>query len=226
MGQPSASPNGDAQPDAATVPADPPVRLHAQGITKTYRRRTVLDGVDLLVRAGEAVAIVGANGSGKSTLLRICAGLVSPDAGEVLLSGTVGYCPQDVGIFGFLRADEHFALFGAGRSLSDRATARERGRRLARQLAWDASEHTQARHLSGGTQQKLSLALAALTDPDILLLDEPYQGFDRGSYIDFWQQVGRWRERGMAILVVTHMLNSLDVVDRVLDLGAGGEQPR
>ena len=193
------------------------IRLQARGITKRYRRRPVLRDVHLTVHAGEVAAVVGANGSGKSTLLKICAGLVSPDSGEVLLHGTVGYCPQDVGVFGFLLPDEHFALFGVGRGMS-RSQARSHGRRIAAELEWNAAEPTQARHLSGGTQQKLNLALAALGEADIMLLDEPYQGFDRGSYLDFWQHVGGWRDAGKAVVVITHMLNSLDRVDQVLDL--------
>lgn len=209
-------------------PPTPPqrrVRLHIQGVSKRYRRRPVLDDVNLVVRAGEVAVVVGANGSGKSTLLKICAGLVSPDAGQVLVDGTVGYCPQDVGLVGFLLPDEHFALFGAGRGASP-AGARQRGRAFAARLGWDAAERTQARHLSGGTQQKLNLTLAALGDPDVLLLDEPYQGFDRGTYIDFWEQVDAWRQAGKAIVVITHMLNSLDRVDVVLDLGATKREQR
>jgi ABC-type multidrug transport system ATPase subunit len=77
-----------------------------------------------------------------------------------------------------------------------------------------------ARSLSGGTRQKLNLALSLLGDPQVLLLDEPYQGFDRGSYVNFWDHVDRWRERGCATLVVTHMLAELSRVDRVVDLAA------
>jgi ABC-2 type transport system ATP-binding protein len=196
-----------------------PIRLQASNIHKRYRKRHVLRGVDLTVRAGEVVAIIGANGCGKSTLLKICAGLVSPSQGTVAVNGTMSYCPQEAGLMGFLTADEHFALFGAGHGMSRRA-AREKGLRLAAGLAWDGSTGTQARHLSGGTQQKLNLILSALSDPDILLLDEPYQGFDRGSYVDFWDWVVRRREAGKATVVITHMLNSLDRVDDVLDLGA------
>lgn len=208
---------GQAGPD----PGGTPTRLHARGITKRYRRRVVLAGVDLVVNAGEAVAVVGENGSGKSTLLKICAGLISPGTGTVTIHGRLGYCPQEVGLFGFLRPAEHFALLGAGWGM-DRQSAGQRGRELATELDWDPSGPTQARHLSGGTQQKLNLVLATLGDPDVLLLDEPYQGFDRGSYLDFWQQVGRWRDAGKAVVVVTHMLDSLDRVDRVLDLSPDG----
>jgi ABC-2 type transport system ATP-binding protein len=74
--------------------------------------------------------------------------------------------------------------------------------------------------LSGGTRQKLNLVLGELHAPDLLLLDEPYQGFDQGAYLDFWQQVFAWRDAGRAVVVVTHLLHDLQNVDHVLDLGA------
>ncbi|MGI5147942.1 ATP-binding cassette domain-containing protein [Plantactinospora sp. CA-294935] len=194
-----------------------PVRLEVRGITKRYRRRPVLTGVDLTVRAGEIAAVVGANGAGKSTFLRICAGLLSPDSGQVRVHGTLGFCPQSGGTADFLYPEEHFVLVGAGRGLR-RAEARAAGRAHAAALDWEPAGRTQARHLSGGTRQKLNLVMAALGEPDVLLLDEPYQGFDRGTYLDFWQQLWRWRADGRAIVVVTHLLNQLDRVDTVLDL--------
>jgi ABC-type multidrug transport system ATPase subunit len=198
-----------------------PVRLEAHGITKRYGRRTVLDDVSLTVRAGEIAAIVGANGSGKSTLLRVCAGLVGPDRGRVRISGTLGYCPQDGGTVDFLVPDEHLVLVGAGRGLN-RQEARAAGRAHAAALDWVPDATTQARRLSGGTRQKLNLVLAGLGDPDVILLDEPYQGFDRGAYLDFWHELWRWRDAGRAIVVVTHLLNQLDRVDTVLDLTGAG----
>lgn len=202
-----------------------PIRLDARGITKRFRRQRVLTGVDLTVRAGEIAAVVGANGSGKSTFLRICAGLASPDRGQVRVHGTLGYCPQAGGTSDFLVPDEHFVLIGAGRGLP-RAAARTAGRRHAAGLDWDPTAPTQARHLSGGTRQKLNLVLAGLGGPDVLLLDEPYQGFDRGSYLDFWHQLWDWRAAGKAIVVVTHLLNQLDRVDTVLDLSPVREPVR
>jgi ABC-type multidrug transport system ATPase subunit len=79
-------------------------------------------------------------------------------------------------------------------------------------------ERALAKDLSGGTRQKLNLALALLGNPELLLLDEPYQGFDRGTYLNFWDHVGAWRSRGMAIVVVTHMLAELSRVDRIVEL--------
>ena len=196
-----------------------PVRLRAIDIVKRYGRRTVLSGVSLTVHAGQVAAVVGANGSGKSTFLQICAGLAGADGGRVELHGTVGYCPQTGGTADFLLADEHFALIGAGRGVP-RAAAVRAGAQQAAALDWEPGD-AQARHLSGGTRQKLNLVLAGLGDPDVLLLDEPYQGFDRGTYLDFWHEVWRWRDAGKAVVVVTHLLNQLDRVDLVLDLSAG-----
>ncbi|MER6910206.1 ATP-binding cassette domain-containing protein [Streptomyces sp. NPDC000594] len=202
------------------LPGDSPgaVLLHAQGIVKGFGRRRVLDGVELAVRAGEVAAIVGGNGAGKSTLLKICAGLISPDRGRVTVAGRLGYCPQHAGVFGHLTPREHFTLFGVGRGMRGRAADR-RGRELAARLDWTVDRATLTKDLSGGTRQKLNLVLAALGEPDVLLLDEPYQGFDRGSYLDFWRNVWDWREDGRAVVVVTHMLQQLDRVDHVLDLG-------
>ncbi|MEU7931573.1 ATP-binding cassette domain-containing protein [Micromonospora echinofusca] len=194
-----------------------PVRLHARGITKRYGRRTVLRDASLTVRAGQIAAVIGANGCGKSTFLRVCAGLVSPDAGDVTVSGRVGYCPQQGGTADFLLPDEHFVLIGAGRGVA-RGPARRAGRAAARHLGWEADGDVLARDLSGGTRQKLNLTMSTLSEPDVLLLDEPYQGFDQGTYVNFWDQLARLRDEGRAIVVVTHLLNQLDRVDLVLDL--------
>ncbi|MEU4241426.1 ATP-binding cassette domain-containing protein [Actinoplanes sp. NPDC026619] len=196
-----------------------PVRLRLAGVGKRYRRRTVFDHVDLTVRSGEVAAIVGANGCGKSTLLRICAGLTRPSHGTVQRVRRVGFVPQDAGTAGWLTADEHFTLFGAAAGMAPRR-ARSTGEHLASRLAWRPGGEQLTQHLSGGTRQKLNLVLGELHSPDLLLLDEPYQGFDQGTYLDFWQQVRAWRDAGRAIVVVTHLLHDLQHVDQVFDLGA------
>ncbi len=200
--------------DAPSV-AEP--QLVVRGIRKSYRRRLVLDGIDATVAAGEVLAIVGPNGAGKSTLLRICAGLEAPDSGTVTLGGPLGYCPQQPALVDLLRADEHFELVGAGRGLN-RATARRQGEELARALDW-IPDRRPVGDLSGGTRQKLNVVLAALGGPRVLLLDEPYQGFDGDAFLDFWEQVWHWRDAGAAVVVVTHRPEQLKRVDHVLELG-------
>jgi len=196
-----------------------PPALVAQGIVKSYGGRPVLRGVDLMVRPGEVVGLVGENGAGKSTLLRICAGLLDPDRGTVEVSGRIGFCPQEPGLLDLLTADEHLVYFGAARGLG-RAASVTAGRRILEEFGFPTGDHKVTKRLSGGTRQKLNLALALLGDPAVLLLDEPYQGFDRGVYVNFWDHVGAWAATGKAIVIVTHMLAELNRVDRVVELSA------
>lgn len=193
------------------------VVLHLRGVSKSYRRRKVLREVNLDLRAGEVTAIVGANGSGKSTLLNICAGLTRASSGTVERTPRIGYAPQHDGVSALLTPEEHFKLFGSIYRMSPRRSVSS-GSYLAGQLGWRPRKDVIASHLSGGTQQKLNVILSSLNRPDLILLDEPYQGFDQDSYVDFWDQVFRWRDGGAGVLAVTHMLHDLDRVDRVLEL--------
>ena len=118
-----------------------------------------------------------------------------------------------------LTVAEHLALFGAGGGLS-RVQALSAGGALLDALGLDSDRATLVGRLSGGGRQKLNLALALLGNPRVLLLDEPYQGFDHGSYLTFWQHVDTWRRAGRAVVIVTHLLTELHRVDRVLDLTA------
>jgi ABC-2 type transport system ATP-binding protein len=214
---PSASPSAPDDPDAVDGARLPPV-LTASGLCHSYGDRRVLDGVSLTVAAGERVAIVGENGAGKTTLMRICARLLVPQAGTLEIDGRVGYCPQIPGLHDLLTPDEHLALFSPAMGLT-RSEGVARGRELLDEFGFPSGDHgSQIRHLSGGCQQKLNLTLALLGGARLLLLDEPYQGFDHGSYMNFWDHVARWSRQGIAVIVVTHMLTDLDLVDRVVSL--------
>ena len=193
--------------------------LQASGIAKRYGPTTILDRIDLSVRRGEVVALTGENGAGKSTLLRICAGIVRADAGTVRVGGAIGYCPQIPGVFELLTADDHLVMFGRGCGLS-RDDALRRGRAILAGFDFPLDGSVVSRDLSGGTRQKLNLAIALLADPAVLLLDEPYQGFDRGAYVNFWDHCDAWRRQDKAVVVVTHMLAELGRADRVVELAA------
>mgnify|MGYP000857733637 FL=1 len=198
-------------------PVDNASALAVRGISKRFGRTEVLSDVSFAVAPGQSLAIVGANGCGKSTLLKICAGLVSPTAGEVRVTGRLGYCPQHADLAPRLTAQDHMTWLGSGLGLAAVA-ARDRGKQIASALHMKDSRR-QIRRLSGGTAQKVNLVCAMMGEPDVLLLDEPYQGFDEGAYLDFWDLVESWCRQGIAVVVVTHMLRELHRVDLVLDLG-------
>jgi len=209
------------EPSPATSSQPTPL-LTVTGLGKSYRRRPVLRDVGLQPHPGQIVAVTGENGSGKTTLLRICAGLETADTGTVHRRASAGYCPQEPALFDLLTPAEHLALFAGGRT---KAAAEDR--ELLASLGVPLQARTLVRDLSGGARQKLSLALALLGQPGLLLLDEPYQGFDQGSYLDFWHHAGAWRRQGRAVVVVTHLLTELDRADQVLELrnlAQGGPQ--
>jgi ABC-2 type transport system ATP-binding protein len=201
-----------SQPSPATASQPTPL-LTVTGLGKSYRRRPVLRGVSLSVHPGQIVAVTGENGSGKTTLLRICAGLETADTGTVHRRAAAGSCPQEPGLFDLLTPAEHLALFAGGQ-----ARAATEGRELLASLGVPDQADTLVRDLSGGARQKLSLALALLGQPGLLLLDEPYQGFDQGSYLDFWHHADAWRRQGRAVVIVTHLLTELHRADQVLEL--------
>ena len=202
--------------------------LVAQGLTKAYVRGMwpvrrlvpVLRGVALTLMPGEAVGLVGENGSGKSTLMRILAGALSPDSGAVSRRGHLGYCPQEPLLYDRLTCDEHFDLFAHAYGLSAEV---ERPARAAiyDELGFARYATTRVDHLSGGTRAKLNLGLALIADPGVLLLDEPYAGFDWDTYQRFWSLVARRRAAGRSVLIISHFVNDVDRFDRILDLRDG-----
>ena len=194
-------------------------QLVVTGVAKSYRRVRVLHDVDLTVQSGEIVALTGENGAGKSTLMRICAGLIAADSGDVRVAERIGYCPQTPSLLELLTADEHLIMFGTGIGLSREESLRS-GHALLSEFDFPLRRRLVTRDMSGGTRQKLNLALALLGDPTLLLLDEPYQGFDRGTYVNFWDHCDAWKAAGKGIVVVTHMLAELERADRVFELPA------
>lgn len=202
--------------------------LEARGISKTYRqgiwpfrkRNQVLDGVDLTLHRGEIIGLVGENGSGKSTLMQILVGELAADAGSIDLRGSLGYCPQSPIVFDRLTCDEHFELYGVAYELTREERVREQ-QRLYDDLDFKRYADTRVDRLSGGTLAKLNLALALLADPAVLLLDEPYAGFDWDTYLRFWDLVGRRREAGRSVLVISHFIADEQRFDRVVELHDG-----
>lgn len=200
--------------------SQPPPLLSAQGIAKAYgrlRRHHVLREVSFTVTSGTLVGIVGENGAGKSTLLKILAGELRPDRGGVVLEGALGYCPQDAILNDTLSVAQHLEYFAAAYGIRDLRRADE----LVRQLAYQQYQHATVATLSGGTKQKLNLTLALMHNPRVLLLDEPYQGFDWETYLRFWELAEDLRARGCSVLVISHLFFDQKRFDQLYRLAGG-----
>jgi ABC-2 type transport system ATP-binding protein len=188
--------------------------LRASGLSKSYGRRQVLDRVELALYPGTLVGIVGENGAGKSTLLRILAGDLRPDSGAVQITGALGYCPQAVTLNEALTVDQHLDYFRAAYQAPDLQVAGG----LIERLGYAQYRRTPASALSGGIRQKLNLTIALMHDPTVLLLDEPYQGFDWETYLHFWELAADLRQRGRAVLVISHLLFDQERFDAIYHL--------
>ena len=215
----------DYQADVPAPTVAAPVVLRLRDVSARRGRHTVLSGINLTIHRGEVVAVVGANGAGKSTLLQVCAGLLRASGGSIERTPHFGYAPQLDSLAPLLTVDEHLRLFGAARGMR-RGRSISTGHRLLTRLGWTARGDQTAGTLSGGTQQKLNVALAQLDAPDLLLLDEPYQGLDTLAYEDLWALISSWRASGAGVLLVTHLLRDVDLVDRVVELPAPRDSAR
>lgn len=193
--------------------------LAALGVHKRLGRRSVLAGVDLAVAPGEVVGVCGENGAGKTTLLRVLTGVLAPDAGVVRRPARLGYAPQTPLLYEQLTVWEHCRYFAAARGLDDAWCARA-GELLAR-YRFETWRDQRADRLSGGTRQKLNLTLALLPDPEVLVLDEPYDGFEWETYLRFWDHVAELRAAGRAVVIVSHLFHDRARLDRVLELRLG-----
>ncbi|HEX2347469.1 MAG TPA: ABC transporter ATP-binding protein [Ktedonobacterales bacterium] len=193
------------------------VALAARNISKRYGRRVVLRDVSFELAAGALVGIVGENGAGKSTLLRILAGELRPSGGAVAVDGALGYCPQAAVLNEALSVAQHLDYFRAAYGLADT----RRADALVERLGFARYRDMPVRALSGGSKQKLNLTIALMHDPTVLLLDEPYQGFDWETYLRFWELAADLRERGRAVLVISHLVYDRSRFDRLYTLADG-----
>ncbi|HWU06053.1 MAG TPA: ABC transporter ATP-binding protein [Streptomyces sp.] len=191
--------------------------MEVRDVHHSYRRHAVLRGVDLDLRPGVLAGIVGENGAGKSTLLKILSGEIGPDLGSVHHSGRFGYCPQSVVLDDSFTVRQHLDFFRCAFGLTDLRRAEE----VLETLDCTAYLDRRAGLLSGGTRQKLNLTLALMHDPDVLLLDEPYQGFDWETYLRFWDLATKLRDTGRSVLVVSHLAYDVGRLDELWRLEDG-----
>ena len=194
--------------------------LKVENISKAFGKNKVLKNVSFEMKPSSLYGVVGENGSGKSTLLKIIVGEWKSDHGKISVSGRVGYCPQRTLLFSQLTINEHFRYFAAAYGI-ERAELVQRSESLMNYFNFKKYEMERIANLSGGTQQKLSLAIALLHQPKLLILDEPYSGFDWDTYLKFWDYTYQLRKDGCAILVVTHLIVDKKQFDIVYNLEQG-----
>ena len=198
--------------------------IEARGVGFAYAGNAVLGGVDLRVDSGEIFGLVGADGAGKTTLMRILSGQMTPQQGEVRVLGEAAdspalraqtaYMPQGFGLYLDLSVHENLCFFADLHAL-DTATAARRSADLLRRTGLEGFETRRAGALSGGMMQKLALACALLSEPRLMLLDEPTTGVDPLARRAFWNLLEGVRAEGVGIVYATANLDEAERCDRV-----------
>jgi len=203
--------------------------LEVQGRVKSYSRRRVVDGVDYQVEPGEIVGLLGPNGAGKTTSFRMTCGMIRPEAGKVLLSqrdvttwpmyrrcrdGGMGYLAQEASVFRKLSVEQNLLAVLQLLGMSRKAR-RKRCDELLDQFGITKLRKSKAISLSGGERRRLEIARCLVSEPKIILLDEPFAGIDPVTVQSIQDIIRKLREQGIAILITDHQVReTLAISDR------------
>ena len=204
------------------------VLLETKGLVKQYSGRTVVDGVSITVHEREIVGLLGRNGAGKTTTFRMTIGMVTPDGGAVVFEGRdiskmpmyqrarlgMGYLSQEPSVFQRLTVERNLLAILETMSLTRRDRHR-RANELIIQFGLNHVRRQQARLLSGGERRKLEIARALVTNPSLILLDEPFSGVDPIAVEDLQKEIFRLQDKGISILITDHNVErTLEVVNQ------------
>ncbi len=210
--------------------------LRTKEITKTYRGRKVVDNVSIWVKQGEVVGLLGPNGAGKTTSFYMIVGLISPDAGRVLLDDQdvtslamyqragkgISYLPQEASVFRKLSVEDNLmAILQTRRDLS-RRERRDRMNQLIAQLGLEQVRKSKGYMLSGGERRRVEIARSLVIEPSFLLLDEPFSGIDPIQVLELQKIIFDLKNSGIGILMTDHNVReTLAVTDRAYIINEG-----
>ncbi len=203
--------------------------IRVENVSKDFRsdflrrRRAVVRDLSFEIRPGETFALLGANGAGKTTTMKMILDLIRPDTGSITIGGTDSRNPMARSTLGYLPEQPYFsphltgfeliryygALAGVGREMRE-----ERSRNLIRQLGLQGAENRRIRHYSKGMMQRLGFAQVLISDPSILILDEPMSGLDPVGRKEIRDVLLAQKEKGKTILLSSHILED---VERICD---------
>jgi len=227
------------EPASKTAPAiDPahPDRKPAEGLpllrtdklVKVYGGRAVVNGVDINVKRGEIVGLLGPNGAGKTTTFYMIVGLVRPNGGLVYFNEKdvtnmpmyqrartgMGYLPQEESIFRKLTVEQNILAILETQKMT-KSARKARCEELLTQFGIEHLSKNFALTLSGGEKRRLTIARSLVTNPSLLMLDEPFSGVDPIAVFDVQQIIQDLRKQGLAILITDHNVReTLNIVDR------------
>lgn len=193
-------------------------------LQKKFGKETVLKDVTLQVAKGEILGLIGPSGAGKSTVIKTALGMEVADGGQALvldtkmpnrqLLGRIGYMAQDDALYEALSAEENLRFFGRMKGV-DKTQMAEQIAHVAQVVDLTPDLKKTVSGYSGGMKRRLSLAIALLGDPELLILDEPTVGIDPALRRKIWKELHGLRDAGRGVLITTHVMDEAELVDNV-----------
>ncbi len=211
------------------------MRLEAQGLTKYYDKRPVVDGLSLFLDSGEVVGLLGPNGAGKTTTFYMLVGLLKPDSGTISLDGEditelplhkrakrhITYLPQEPSVFRRLTVAENLLIVLEALGM-DKKEREQRLQALLSELGLTPLAQKKAMTLSGGERRKLEITRSLINSPSFMLLDEPFAGIDPISVAELQRIIRGLKEKGIGVLITDHNVReTLNVCDRAYIINQG-----
>ncbi len=202
--------------------------LEAKNLVKSYKGRTVVNGINIKIESGEVVGLLGPNGAGKTTTFYMVVGLAQPECGQVLLDGCditsapmyirarngIGYLPQEASVFRKLTVEENILAILETLNLSP-AQQTERLNRLLNELGIAHLAKNKAYGLSGGERRRLEITRTLVSSPAFILFDEPFAGIDPKAVVDIQEIIQKLKQKGIGILITDHNVREmLEITDR------------
>lgn len=204
--------------------------IQLENISKAYQQKTIIHDVNLELKKGAITGLLGPNGAGKTTLIRIINQIITPEKGFVLFDGKVmsekhleqiGYLPEERGLYQTMTVEEHAIFLGQLRGLSKKE-AKNRLNHWLEKFECQDWRKKRIEELSKGMAQKVQFICTVLHDPDVLILDEPFSGFDPINIALIREELKAFRTAGKTIALSTHNMNSVeDMCDEVVLINKG-----
>ena len=210
--------------------------LQATKLAKTYGGREVVQDVSLEIESGQVVGLLGPTGAGKTTCFYMIIGIIRADRGTITINGKditplsmhqrarrgLGYLPQEASIFRKLTVGENIMAILETRSDLNKKQRRARQDELLAEFSVEHLRDSQGQALSGGERRRVEIARALATEPEFILLDEPFAGVDPISVNDIKQIINHLRDRGIGVLITDHNVrDTLDICEKAYIVGEG-----
>jgi len=210
--------------------------LYAKNLAKSYKKRKVVIDVSMEIKSGQIVGLLGPNGAGKTTCFYMIVGLVAKDKGQILIDDLdisnmpmhgraqagIGYLPQEASIFRKLTVYENILGILQTRKELSKQQQQDKANALIDEFHIGHIRDSQGMALSGGERRRVEIARALATEPDFILLDEPFAGVDPISVSDIKNIVRHVRDRGIGVLITDHNVReTLDICEQAYIVGNG-----